>query len=268
MSLSKYTLFFLLTFFMSTISFSQDWSLYGKKIKYSKEYALAKDIKDIDFALKNPKSVYSLHLILDEKGANYDKFKANYKNFTSLRKLVIDNKWSECKKEMINDFSVFKNLEYLRIECFNKPDLNGLDSLYSLKYLSLIICRFDSIPPQVLALKNIEVLDLSINNLTKLSRKISALKRVKELDLSNNCFSAVPLEIAALDSIIYFDINNAELEKRLKDGTLICKNKITQYPSVFINMPILKKVSFYKVDMDISFQEKLKTEFPKVKFSF
>lgn len=250
--------------------YSQDWSIYGKKIEFSKEYKKAKTFKSIGKALENPQGIYSLRISINSN-AEYKIFEDNYKKFTNLRKLVIYTNSNNLKcsdiKMKIN-FSNFKYLENLQIVYFNKPELKGLETLNNLKILSVIFCKLDSIPIEIFNVRSLEVLDFSNNKISFLPKTINNLENLKELDIANNCFNTIPSQLQGLKSLMYLSFNNTKAIETPIDSSQLCQNKLAEYPIVLKDMLSLKMVQLDKNNVDTKMKEQLVKDFPKIKFYF
>lgn len=244
----------------------QNFSELGKKINYSSIYRKAQKFTNIENALLAPEKVLYLKITVDEDGHNYQKFVDNHSKFINLRKLIIDNCYYQIEIHKVPDLSIFKDIEYLQVFCIPKLNLDKLSSLSNLKFLEINGCEINDFPSSILKLTNLECLNLSVNYLSRLPDNIGEMTNLKELELTNNCFDEVPKQIVGLHELLYLIMNNAEEAGQFKNGKLFCKNTVTTYPGLLIGCKKIKKVILSKVDDET--QEKLKTEFPSVKFYF
>jgi Leucine-rich repeat (LRR) protein len=248
----------------SSLAFAQDYSSIGKSIAFSDTLKNASKYKNIDKALEHPEEVIYLE-ILNSEGIN--KFSANTSRFKNLRKLILQNtSWPI--SNISDSIWSLKKLEYLVLRNFPGLSITGIKNLQQLKYLSLDGLSLKEFPAEALELTKLEYLDLSCNSLSTLPGNIGKLTNLKELELTNNCFTNCPPELSRLPSLIYFTMNNPERNSALSDGTVVCNNTITEFPTVFQNMPNLKKVScFFKLEITDELKNKIKSSYPNIKFS-
>lgn len=91
---------------------------------------------------------------------------------------------------------------------------------------------------------------------------------MKEIELTSNCFTAIPKELSELKNLVHITTNNAEHGGISPDGKILCDNELNDFPEFLKDMPNLKSVScFYGVNVNSELKKKIKSSFPKIKFS-
>jgi Leucine-rich repeat (LRR) protein len=253
--------------FFSLPTFAQDYSSIGKKIIFSDSLKNAVKYKDIDEALEHPEQVICLLLNDDANGEIINKFSANAGKFKNLRKLVLMNQEGPMVK-LSDSIWTLKKLEYLDLTNFPGYSTAGIKNMKQLKYLSLDGLALKEFPAEILELTNLEFLGLSCNFLSALPASMGQLKNLEEIELTNNCFTKIPIELSQLSMLIYITINNVEHGARLADGTVVCDNTITEFPTVLKNIPTLKEVHcFFKVAVTPELKKEIKTTYKGIKFT-
>jgi Leucine-rich repeat (LRR) protein len=253
--------------FFSLTTFAQDYSSIGKKIIFSDSLKSAAKYKDIDKALEHPEQVICLMLTNDGNGEIVTKFSANATKFKNLRKLVLMNQGGPMTK-LSDSIWTLKKIEYLELINFPGYSTAGIKNLKQLKYLSLDGLALKEFPAETLELTNLEFLGLSCNFLSALPAGIGQLKNLKEIELTNNCFTKIPAELSQLGMLVYITINNAEHGATLADGSAVCDNTITEFPTVLKNISTLKEVHcFFKVTVTPELKKEIRSTYKGIKFT-
>lgn len=266
--MKKYIASAIFTLLLGTTINAQDYSWLGKKLDYSDTLRLSDIYKNMKEALVAPEKVEYLNLVVEKSGENYKSFCENLSKFVNLHKLVVVNLPGlqlDLPKELWNR----TKLEYLSLDGFWDEPLEGLERLQRLKYLCLDGFALKEVPPQVLQLKNLQVLDLSMNMIKELPENISLLGGLRELELTNNCFTEIPERIELLPNLEYLTMNNADFGGPISPGmTGICLNSFSMFPGVFAKMKKMKHASiFYHEHIDAEMKKKIKKAYPQIKFS-
>jgi len=246
--------------------YSQEYSLYAKKIEYTEAYDKAKTYRNVKKAIKVAENVESLKITIYNSTYEYLVFMNNYSKFSNLKKLVIENWSNDSTLKFVQDLSVFKDIEYIRMMSISIPeDVSGFDKLQKLQYLDLSECGFESVPKGIFHLKHLQVLNLSMNKISFLDSSFTKLDTLKELDISNNNFDSVPEVVCKMKSLLYFDYNNAENILFYPNGREVYVNRLRKSPECLFELENLRKVSFYKVPSNPDIKTEVKDLKGKVK---
>jgi len=124
-----------------------------------------------------------------------------------------DNKPKEIIWEYLSDGFRSIDLSYLGLKYFPPEVLR----LRDLQLLNLSGNNMESVPPEICELDDLENLDLSKNNITKLPSEISRLKRLKSLNLTDNILFELPSEFCALRNLEYLEIRECLLDELPED---------------------------------------------------
>ena len=102
-------------------------------------------------------------------------------------------------------YNVFRLVGYLRPHELPRPitNLTGLDCRETISIL----------PPEIGALSNLQLLNLSQHRITTIPPEIGSLSRLQSLLLINNYIRVLPDEIGALSSLEFLDLEGNQLTK-------------------------------------------------------
>ncbi len=150
-------------------------------------------------------------------------------------KISIINEWHLPFTVATSEYSVYEEYndnklkeiiwEYLSAN-FRSIDLSDLGlkhfppevlRLRDLQLLNLSGNNMESVPPEICELVDLESLDLSKNNITELPLEIRGLNRLKSLNLSDNILFELPSEFCALRNLEYLEIRDCLLNELPED---------------------------------------------------
>ncbi|MDD2907239.1 MAG: leucine-rich repeat domain-containing protein [Candidatus Gracilibacteria bacterium] len=94
-----------------------------------------------------------------------------------------------------------ENLKVLSLGGNPLTNLTGIDNFTSLTELHANDCGLLAFPTEVLALTNLEVLDLDTNSIQTIPSSIATLTNLKNLNISRNLFTSLPSEIGSMISL-------------------------------------------------------------------
>ncbi len=106
-------------------------------------------------------------------------------------------------------------------------------------HLKLKRDRLAEFPPEILSLKNLEILDLSNNRLTKLPEEIVELENLQKIILSKNDFTEFPLVLIEMEKLVYIDLWDNYIEhlpmevKRKNNLTFLDIRGVLLMPEVY-----------------------------------
>lgn len=103
---------------------------------------------------------------------------------------------------------------YEPINGFYKLNINTINSL---RVLSLTGLKFNSIPVDIYYCSHLEILDLSNNSLTSIGGDICKLKTLRHLNISNNSITYLPKEFKELINLENLNISNNKIKKLGKE---------------------------------------------------
>ena len=220
-------------------------------------------------ALKTPEKVKCLAPNFEGDDLNMKRLPAGLGTFVNLE--VLSFACLEQLETLPEEIGNLSKLEELIIDNGNGCSMNvalpgSISKLQNLRVLKLYGAldaretgqaagrpRIKSLPPQIAALRNLEVLDLGRNGLTTVPPQIAGLANLKTLGLDFNALRAVPEFVGNF--------------KNLRELALDANEHLTNLPQSMANFKTLR-VSMGGNALKLREQKSLRSRFPQIVFSF
>jgi internalin A len=152
---------------------------------------------------------------------------------------------------MSTDLDIIKQLEQKTHKLFKKVDkIRAGSACYvqnehnQITGLGFYPCNLKKLPPVILELQNLTVLDLGSNQLRKLPPEIVKLQNLNVLNLASNKLIDFPPEIVELQNLTVLDLSNQYLSDlpseivKLKNLTRLNleENRLSQFPKALLKL--------------------------------
>jgi Leucine-rich repeat (LRR) protein len=132
---------------------------------------------------------------------------------------AVDYIRSELNKREVG--AIYFKLSGANLLGLTSTDLSSLIlSCRHLKYIDFSVNRFDSIPPEIGLLTNLERIDLSTNQIKHLPSEMARLKNLNYISLSFNLLEEFPKEILELASLTSLNLLGNPLRHHVPPSSL------------------------------------------------